>query len=90
MKNGKIAISTQETSTGYKKKSPNWGFPLLIHQIAFEVCKTLSHGDALFLLLHKGTETCWDIDIDAEDIVYLFLELRRMGRLAEDTDFSRL
>ena len=64
------------------------GFLLLIHQILLEVCKVLSHGDALLFALHEGTESGRDVNIDAEDIVYLLLELRGMGRLAEDTNFT--
>ena len=55
-----------------------------------EVCKVLSHGDALLLTLHKGSEAGRDVNIDAEDIVNFLLELSGMGRLAEHTDFARL
>ena len=55
-----------------------------------EVCKVLSHRDALLLTLHKGSEAGRDVDIDAEDIVNFLLELSGMGRLAEHADFARL
>ena len=63
---------------------------LLRKQIALEVVEALGHRDALLLALHKGTETGRDVDVDTEDVVHLFLELRRMCRLAEDANLSLL
>ena len=63
---------------------------LLIHQVLLEIVKFFRHRRALLLALHEGSEAGWDIDVDAEDVVDLLLELGGMGRLAEDTHFAWL
>ena len=50
----------------------------------------VAHMERKLLTLHESSETSWDVNVDAEDIIYLLLELSRMGRLAEYTDFARL
>ena len=62
----------------------------MFDEVALEVGEVLGHGDALLLTLHEGTEAGRDVDVDAEDVVDLLLELRRMGCLAENTDFAGL
>ena len=59
-------------------------------QILLEICEVLRHGNTLFLSLHEGSEAIGDLDVDAEDLVHLLLELGRMGRLAEDTNLAFL
>ena len=62
----------------------------MIHQIFLEIIEVLGHRDTLFLTLHKGNETVWNLNIDTEDIIDLLLELRRMGGFAEHSHFARL
>ena len=63
---------------------------LLREQILLEVGKILTHGDALFLASHEGSQTIRNCNVDTQNLIYLFLELGRMSCLAEDTIFTFL
>ena len=53
------------------------------HKITLEVIKTVGHGHALLLAFHEFSQSCRYFHFGADDGFYRFLELCRMGCLAE-------
>ena len=68
------------------------GAPVLlsVHEILLKVGEVFRHCDTLFLALHECSEALGTLNVDAENLVNLLLELGRMGCFTEDTDLTIL
>ena len=62
----------------------------MFHQICLEVCKLLAHPDALLLAFHECFQSGGNLDVCAQNVVHLLLELGRVSRLAEHANLSWL